>query len=121
MIRITLAASLSWLAVHGLYGDQYLYFAPLAAILITQGTVKASLEKGCYRLLGIVLGGAVSLIVGRFLDIGIVSLLLILLIGIGVATACRINVQAVSQVGVTSVLALTFTMIIMLYGDSQRR
>ncbi|AIQ49870.1 hypothetical protein R70723_31305 [Paenibacillus sp. FSL R7-0273] len=108
MIRITLAASLSWLAVHGLYGDEYLYFAPLAAILITQGTVKASLEKGCYRLLGIVLGGAVSLIVGRFLDIGIVSLLLILLLGIGIATACRINVQAVSQVGVTSVLALTF-------------
>ncbi|CAM4414957.1 FUSC family protein [Paenibacillus typhae] len=108
MIRITLAASLSWLAVHSLYGDHYLYFAPLAAILITQGTVKASLEKGCYRLLGIVLGGTVSLIVGRFLDVGIVSLLLILLIGIGVATACRINIQAVSQVGVTSVLALTF-------------
>lgn len=108
MIRITLAASLSWVAVHSLYGDHYLYFAPLAAILITQGTVKASLEKGFYRLLGIVIGGTVSLIVGRFLDIGILSILLILLLGIGIATACRINIQAVSQVGVTSVLALTF-------------
>lgn len=108
MIRITLAASLSWVAVHSLYGDHYLYFAPLAAILITQGTVKASLEKGFYRLLGIVLGGTVSLIVGRFLDVGILSILLILLLGIGIATACRINIQAVSQVGVTSVLALTF-------------
>lgn len=45
MIRITLAASLSWLTVHTIYGDQYLYFAPLAAILITQSSVKASLEK----------------------------------------------------------------------------
>lgn len=108
MIRITLAASLSWVAVHSLYGDQYLYFAPLAAILITQSSVKASLEKGAYRLLGIVLGGIVSLLIGRFFDIGALSILLMLLIGIGVATACRINIQAVSQVGVTSVLALTF-------------
>lgn len=112
MIRITLAASLSWVAVHSLfhtqYGDHYLYFAPLAAILITQGTIKASLEKGFYRLIGILLGGIVSLIVGRFLDVGILSILLILLLGIGIATACRINIQAVSQVGVTSVLALTF-------------
>lgn len=108
MIRVTLAASLSWLAVHRLYGDGYLYFAPLAAILITQGSVKASLEKGAYRLLGVVLGGIVSLLVGRFFDVGALSILLMLLIGIGVATACRINIQAVSQVGVTSVLALTF-------------
>jgi uncharacterized membrane protein YgaE (UPF0421/DUF939 family) len=108
MVRVTLAASLSWLAVHSLYGDRYLYFAPLAAILITQSSVKASLEKGAYRLLGIVLGGIVSLIVGRFFDVSALSILLMLLIGIGVATACRINIQAVSQVGVTSVLALTF-------------
>ncbi|MCE3203845.1 FUSC family protein [Paenibacillus sonchi] len=108
MIRVTLAASLSWLAVHTLYGDSYLYFAPLAAILITQGSVKASLEKGVYRMTGIVLGGIVSLVVGRFFDVGALSILLMLLIGIGVATACRINIQAISQVGVTSVLALTF-------------
>lgn len=108
MIRVTIAASLSWLAVHSLHGDSYLYFAPLAAILITQGSVKASLEKGIYRLMGVVLGGIVSLLVGHFFDVGALSILLMLLIGIGVATACRINIQAVSQVGVTSVLALTF-------------
>lgn len=108
MIRITLAASLSWVVVHSLYGDQYLYFAPLAAILITQGSVKASLEKGVYRLIGIVIGGVVSLFVGQFFDVGGLSILLILLIGIGIATACRMNILAVSQVGVTSVLALTF-------------
>ncbi|WP_440960992.1 FUSC family protein [Paenibacillus nitricinens] len=108
MIRITLAASLSWVAVHSIYGSQYLYFAPLAAILITQASVKASLEKGIYRLIGIILGGIVSLIVGQFFDVGGLSILLILLIGIGIATACKMNIQAVSQVGVTSVLALTF-------------
>ncbi|WP_339318431.1 FUSC family protein [Paenibacillus sp. FSL R10-2734] len=108
MIRITLAASLSWVAVHSLYGNQYLYFAPLAAILITQSSVKASLEKGLYRLMGIIIGGIVSLIIGQFLDVGPFSILLILLIGIGIATACKLNIQAVSQVGVTSVLALTF-------------
>ncbi len=108
MIRITLAASLSWVVVHSLYGDEYLYFAPLAAILITQGSVKASLEKGVYRLIGIIIGGVVSLFVGQFFDVSGLSILLILLIGIGLATACRMNIQAVSQVGVTSVLALTF-------------
>lgn len=108
MIRVTLAASLSWMAVNALYGDQYLYFAPLAAILITQGTVKASLEKGIYRLLGIFLGGVASLVVGRFFDVSGFSILLMLLLGVGVATACRINIQAVTQIGVTSILALSF-------------
>lgn len=108
MIRITLAASLSWVTVHSLYDDQYLYFAPLAAILITQASVKASLEKGIYRLIGVILGGIVSLVVGQFFDVGGLSILLMLLIGIGIATACRMNIQAISQVGVTSVLALTF-------------
>lgn len=108
MIRITLAASLSWVAVHALYGDRYFFFAPLAAILITQGSVKASLEKGAYRLLGIILGGIVSLIIGRFFDMSGLSILLMLLLGIGVATACRINMQAVTQIGVTSILALTY-------------
>ncbi|WP_191089505.1 FUSC family protein [Paenibacillus spiritus] len=108
MIRVTLAASLSWMTVHALYGNEFLYFAPLAAILITQGTVKASLEKGICRLIGIVLGGLVGLVVGAFLPIGPLSILLILLIGLGIATACRINFQAITQVGVTSVLALTF-------------
>lgn len=108
MIRVTLAASLSWMVVHAMYGNEFSYFAPLAAILITQGTVKASLEKGLCRLLGIVLGGSVSLMIGHFFDVGPLSILLILLIGLGVATACRINFQAITQVGVTSVLALTF-------------
>ncbi|MDQ0192365.1 FUSC family protein [Paenibacillus wynnii] len=108
MIRVTLAASLSWMAVNALYGDQFLYFAPLAAILITQGTVKASLEKGIYRLLGIFLGGVASLVVGRFFDVSGFSILLMLLLGVGVATACRINIQAVTQIGVTSILALSF-------------
>ncbi|MFP4977748.1 aromatic acid exporter family protein [Paenibacillus sp. CN-4] len=108
MIRVTLSATLSWVAVHLLYGDGYLYFAPLAAILITQGSVKASFEKGVYRLIGILLGGTVSLVIGQFFDVGALSILLMLIIGIGIATACRINIQAISQVGVTSVLALTF-------------
>ncbi|MFF2017947.1 MULTISPECIES: aromatic acid exporter family protein [Paenibacillus] len=108
MIRITLAASLSWVVVHSLYSNHYLYFAPLAAILITQGTVKGSVEKGIYRLLGIILGGIVALIVGKFFNISGLSILLMLLIGIGIATACRVNIQAVTQVGVTSVMALSF-------------
>lgn len=108
MIRVTLAASLSWVVVHSLYSNHYVYFAPLAAILITQGTVKGSVEKGIYRLLGIILGGIVALIVGKFFNIGGLSILLMLLIGIGIATACRVNIQAVTQVGVTSVMALSF-------------
>lgn len=108
MIRVTLAASLSWMIVHAMYGNAFSYFAPLAAILITQGSVKASLEKGLCRLLGIVLGGTVGLMIGHFLSVGPLSILLIMLIGLGVATACRINFQAITQVGVTSVLALTF-------------
>ncbi|MNB72410.1 hypothetical protein D3C75_189950 [compost metagenome] len=108
MIRVTLAASISWMVVHAIYGGEFSYFAPLAAILITQGSVRASLEKGLCRLLGIVLGGTVSLLVGHFMNVGPLSILLILLVGLGIATACKINFQAITQVGVTSVLAITF-------------
>lgn len=108
MIRIMIAAPLAWFTVHSIFGSHYSYFAPLAAILITQGSVKSSLEKGYYRVLGVFIGGTVSLIVGEFLNVGPLTILLILLIGIGIATALHINPLAVSQVGVTSVLALTF-------------
>ncbi|HWO97624.1 MAG TPA: FUSC family protein [Bacillus sp. (in: firmicutes)] len=108
VVRVTLAASLSWLIVRMLGSDEFSYFAPLAAILITQSNVRGSFEKGLYRLLGIVLGGAVSLLVGYFLEIGFFSLLLALVIGLSAGTAFRMNANTIPQIGVTAVLVLAF-------------
>lgn len=106
VVRVTLAASLSWLIVRMLGSDQFSYFAPLAAILITQSNVRGSFEKGLYRLLGIMLGGAVSLLVGHFLEISFFSLLLVLVIGLSIGTAFRMNANTIPQIGVTAVLVL---------------
>ncbi|MDQ0245211.1 uncharacterized membrane protein YgaE (UPF0421/DUF939 family) [Bacillus fengqiuensis] len=108
VVRVTLAASLSWLIVRMLGSDEFSYFAPLAAILIIQSNVRGSFEKGLYRLLGVILGGTVSLLVGQFLEISFFSLLLVLAIGLGAGTAFRMNAHTIPQIGVTAVLVLAF-------------
>lgn len=106
--KTALASTLSWwLATHFSFND-YPYFAPLAAILTVQVTVADSLEKAMQRIMGIILGVVVSLFIGQWLTIGTLSIFLVILIGMSVSNALRLNNQIASQVAVSSLLVLAF-------------
>lgn len=106
--KTAIAAALSWwLATHFSFNN-YPYFAPLAAILTVQVTVADSLEKAVQRILGIILGVVVSLLIGHWLSVGILSIFLVILVGMSISNALRFNNQMTSQVGISSLLVLAF-------------
>ncbi|PPA83149.1 FUSC family protein [Brevibacillus laterosporus] len=106
--KTVLASGLSLLIASLLFGNHFAYFAPLAAVLTMQLTIADTLEKGIYRVIGIIGGVISSIIILPHFENGILGLVLVLLVGMGTATALRLNPQIISQIGVSSVMVMTF-------------
>ncbi|WP_187269992.1 FUSC family protein [Pontibacter qinzhouensis] len=108
IIKTALAAAISWFLATSLLQDEYPFFAPLAAVLTVQVTVVDSLEKASHRLIGIILGVVLSMLIGHWFNISAYSIFFVILIGMALTNALRMNPQIVSQVGVSSLLVLAF-------------
>ncbi|MCR8996405.1 FUSC family protein [Brevibacillus sp. 7WMA2] len=106
--KTVLASGLSLLIASLLFGNHFAYFAPLAAVLTMQLTIADTLEKGIYRVIGVIGGVVSSIIILPYFENGILGLVLVLLVGMGTATALRLNPQIISQIGVSSVMVMTF-------------
>ncbi|SDP10352.1 Aromatic acid exporter family member 1, partial [Paenibacillus sp. yr247] len=90
-VKTTLAAALSWEVATQFTSNNYPYFAPLAAVLTVQITVADSLEKAMQRTVGIILGVAVSLLVGHWFGIETLSIFLVILLGMMISNALRLS------------------------------
>lgn len=108
IIKTALAASISWLVATAVLSSSFPYFAPLASILTVQVTVADSVEKATQRIIGIIGGVGVSLFIGHWLSISSFSIFLVIITGMGISRALRMNPQIVSQVAVSSFLVLAF-------------
>ncbi|PTX18442.1 uncharacterized membrane protein YgaE (UPF0421/DUF939 family) [Pontibacter mucosus] len=108
IVKTALAATVSWVVATTVLGSEYPFFAPLASILTVQVTVADSVEKATQRIIGIIGGVAVSLLIGHWLSISTLSIFLVIIIGMGISRALRMNPQIVSQVAVSSLLVLAF-------------
>lgn len=89
-VKAGLAAGLSWVlaevvtkAFSGLALGQYIYYAPLGAVVATYPTVAASLRTARSSVFALALGAALGLLVHATLDPGPLSLALV--VGAGVA------------------------------------
>ncbi len=108
VVKTALSAGLSWFVASLILYNHYPYFAALGAILTVQVTVVDSIQKGIQRIIGIVGGVIVSILIGHWLSLSAVSITLVVLIGMAVSTALRLNPQITSQVAVSSLLVLAF-------------
>ncbi|RIJ42412.1 FUSC family protein [Pontibacter oryzae] len=108
IVKTALAAAVSWLVATAVLGSEFPYFAPLASILTVQVTVADSVEKATQRIIGIIGGVAVSLLIGHWFSISSFSIFLVIILGMGISKALRMNPQIVSQVAVSSFLVLAF-------------
>ncbi|REE68096.1 aromatic acid exporter family member 1 [Paenibacillus taihuensis] len=106
--KTALSSALAWELASHLSFNNYPYFAPLAAILTVQVTVADSLEKAMQRTMGIILGVIISLLIGHWLSAGILSIFIVILIGMAIPKALRLNDQIATQVAVSSLLVLAF-------------
>lgn len=101
-------AGLSWKLALLLPGSIYPVFAPLAAILTTQVTLADSIQKGLYRILGVIVGVGVGGLFGHFFSVTAISITAAIFIGLSAAKLLDLNEQVVSQVGVSTLLVLEY-------------
>lgn len=108
VVKSSLAAGIAWMLASLLPHSPYPVFAPLAAILIMQVTIADSIEKAIYRILGVVGGVSVGVLAGKFFSVGTISVALVVLVGMAISTALRLNAQVITQVGVSALLVLDY-------------
>ncbi|MFD2244723.1 FUSC family protein [Pontibacter ruber] len=108
IVKTALAAAISWFVATNLLHAEYPYFAALAAILTVQVTVADSVEKATQRIIGIIGGVMLSMLIGHWFQIGGLSIFVVILLGMWISKALRMNPQIISQVAVSSFLVLAF-------------
>lgn len=108
VIKTALAAAIAWWLASLISKNPYPYFAPLAAILTLQMTVADSLVKAMQRIIGVIGGVAVSMLAIHWLGLNAFSIGMVVLLGMSLSTALRLNPQIVSQIAVSSLLVLAF-------------
>jgi len=108
IFKTALAAAISWFVATNLLNAEHPFFASLAAILTVQVTVADSVEKATQRIIGIIGGVMLSMLIGHWFAIGASSIFFVILIGMGISKALRMNPQIISQVAVSSFLVLAF-------------
>jgi len=107
-VKTALACGLSWLLAEAVTPHSYPYFAPIAAILTLQVTVADSIQKGLYRIVGIIVGIGISMLAGQWLSVNAATVALVVLAGLAVSNALRLNSQIGAQIGVSALLVLAF-------------
>ncbi len=112
VFKIALAAGLSWFVASSVTENPYPIFAPLAAILTTQVTIADSVEKGVYRILGVIVGVTIGGSFSSFFIVNAWSIFCIIGLGIAVGRVFHLHPQIISQIGVSTLLVLE-------YGHSQ--
>ena len=108
IIKTAFAAALSWFIASTLLQSEYPYFAPIAAIITVQVTVVDSVNKATQRIIGIIGGVLLSMLLRHWFKIGAVSIFSVILIGMAISKALRMNPQIISQVAISSLLVLAF-------------
>lgn len=108
ILKTAFAASLSWVVATSLLHSEYPYFAAVAAIITVQVTVADSVNKASQRIIGIIGGVLLSMLLGQWFQVSALSIFFIILIGMGIAKALRMNQQIISQVAISSLLVLAF-------------
>ncbi len=108
ILKTALAAAISWFVASNLLHAEYPYFAAIAAILTVQVTVADSVDKATQRIIGIIGGVLLSMLIGHWFKVNVFSIFFVILIGMGVSKALRMNPQIISQVAISSLLVLAF-------------
>lgn len=106
LLKMALAAGLSWYLASLVSPHQNPYFAPLAVVITFQSTVAGTAAKAWYRSAGIIGGVAAALLIGHWLHVGPTAIALAVLVGVALSTVLKLDPQITNQVGVTAVMVL---------------
>ncbi|WP_110955165.1 FUSC family protein [Anaerosinus massiliensis] len=108
VFKIAFAAGVSWMLASSVTANPYPIFAPLAAILTMQVTIADSVEKGVYRVLGVIFGVTIGGFSGSYFEVNAWSIFFTIGMGIAIGRVFRLNSQIISQIGVSTLLVLEY-------------
>ncbi|HEY4650808.1 MAG TPA: FUSC family protein [Pontibacter sp.] len=108
IIKTAMAAAVSWFVAANVLQAEHPYFAAIAAILTVQVTVADSVDKATQRIIGIIGGVLLSMLIGHWFRVSAVSIFFVILLGMAISKALRMNPQIISQVAISSLLVLAF-------------
>lgn len=107
VIKTGLASGLSWGLARILLDSPRPYFAPLAAILSVQVTVKESVSRGLQRVVGVVAGILVALLAVHVMGTSAWSIGLLVFVSMMIATRLKLGAQGIPQVAISALLVMT--------------
>jgi uncharacterized membrane protein YgaE (UPF0421/DUF939 family) len=105
--KTTIAVMLAWIIGMQLSGElAHPYFAPLAALLASQGTIAESISTAMQRVLGIVAGVILALIVTLWLGQTVWGVGLIVFLSLFCGYHLRLTPPGTSQVAVSALIVM---------------
>ncbi len=107
VIKTGLASGLSWGLARILLDSPRPYFAPLAAILSVQVTVKESVSRGLQRVVGVVAGILVALLAVHVMGNSAWSIGILVFVSMMIATRLKLGAQGIPQVAISALLVMT--------------
>lgn len=107
VIKTGLASGLAWGLARILLDSPRPYFAPLAAILSLQVTVKESVSRGLQRVVGVVAGILVALLAVHVMGTSAFSIGILVFVSMIIATRLKLGTQGIPQVAISALLVMT--------------
>ncbi len=107
VVKTGLASGLSWGLAKIVLDSSRPYFAPLAAILSVQVTVKESVSRGLQRVIGVVAGILVALLAVHVMGTSAWSIGILVFVSMAIATQLKLGAQGIPQVAISALLVMT--------------
>jgi uncharacterized membrane protein YgaE (UPF0421/DUF939 family) len=107
--KIALAALVAWSICAAFVTDQAPVFAGIAAVMVVQPSVAATLSRAVERSLGVILGVVVASGVALVSDIGSIAVILTIVASVMLAWVLRLSATSSVQVPISAMLVLSFS------------
>lgn len=106
LLKVAIASGLSYAIATTLVGNNRGYFAPLASVLIMQGSVAESFSRAIQRILGVIFGVIVALAFAHFAGLNTFSIALLVFLSLAVGIQLKLGSSGTPQVAVSALLIM---------------
>ena len=107
--KIATAALVAWFLCAAFITDQAPVFAGIAAVMVVQPSIAATLSRAAERSLGVVLGVVTASVVAFTLGSGSIAVIVTIVAAVLVAWALRLSVTSSVQVPISAMLVVAFS------------
>jgi uncharacterized membrane protein YgaE (UPF0421/DUF939 family) len=106
--KIAAAALVAWFLCAAFITDQAPVFAGIAAVMVVQPSIAATMSRAVERSLGVILGVVVASTVSLLLGAGALAVVVTIVVAVLVPWGLRLSVTSSVQVPISAMLVVAF-------------